>query len=76
MLFSKLAPRSRSTTIRDKPEQSRIADQCGLGRTRADDRGKSQTLGADVGLLDAKFSFEHLARPLAERELIDLRFDR
>lgn len=53
-----------------------MADQCGLGRTRADDWGKSQTLGADVGLLDAKLPFEHLPRPLAERELINLCFDR
>jgi hypothetical protein len=47
----------------------------GLGRTRADDVGKSQTVGADLGVLDAEFSFEHLPHLLAKRELIELRFD-
>jgi hypothetical protein len=54
-----------------------MPDQSGLGRTRAHDDGrKSQTLGADVDVFHAEFSFEHLPRRLAERELIDLRFDR
>jgi len=52
----------------------------GLGRTRADhaiSRRKGQTFRADsIVMCDAKFSFEHLAHPLAERELINLRFDR
>lgn len=62
-----------------QPEQSGIADQCGLRPTRADQAigsRKGQTLSADSILKrNAELSFEHLPHPLAEGELIDLRFD-
>jgi hypothetical protein len=59
-----------------------MADQSGLGRTRADGSRDGQTFRADtvvthtsVGIAEAEFPFEHLPHPLAERELIHLRFD-
>jgi hypothetical protein len=59
-----------------------MADQSGLGRTTADGSRKRQTFIADsvvthtsVRIAEAEFPFEHLPHPLAERELIHLRFN-
>jgi hypothetical protein len=67
--------------MRDYMGSSGTADQCGLGRTRADGSRKGQTLRADtvvthtsVGIAEAEFPFEHLPHSLAERELIHFRF--